>query len=404
MDVVRLNSVTYYPDTLVEGYNSMIWTERNRENGDFEMKTPKVLETKALLPVGSMISLIDSKEVMFVETHSIGRDSDGYPELTVTGRTFDTFLVNRGLHALVYGTPWQVYRSYTPSEFLSLMVWNHAINSTGEDPTRAATTNSAYEAIPQLVVTDSTTRTDTSKVWWLESGEVYSAIRDLLTLSSLGIRTIRPPGTSGNVMTFDVSRTVSRGTVSKVLTSNISQLRLDIYHGLDRTRYQSTLEPVIFHYESGHIDSPAYLFSNKEYKNFARVNGGFKTVGTEVPQTLTVDVWPDVTPAPDTTVGGLVRRPLFVDGGNADQMTTPDFTAAMTQKGRLELKKYNQTAIFDGAISPLSPYKYNTHYFLGDTVSLIAEYGFEASMIVSEYVRTEDQAGDRGYPGLSTIV
>jgi len=350
------------------------------------------------------LGLLDSKEVMIVETHSIGRDSEGYPELTVTGRTFETFLENRVLAALVYNTPWQVYRSYTPSEFISLLLWNHAVNTSGEDPTRAATTNQAYDGIPQVVATDSTTRVDSTQVWWLESGEVYASLRHLLTLTGLGVRTIRPPGTTGNVMTFDISRTVSRGTVSKVLTSNLAQLRLDVYHGLNRTRYQSTLEPVIFHFDSGHIDDPEYLFSIKDYRNFARVNGGFKTVTTEVPQTMTIDAWPNVTPAPDTTVAGLARRPLFVDGGEADQMTTPDFTAAMIQKGRLALMKHNQTSVFDGAVSPLSPYKYNEHYFLGDYVSLLAEYGFESSMIVSEYVRTEDQDGDRGYPGLSTIV
>jgi hypothetical protein len=394
MDVLRLNAVTYYPDALIEGYSSMIWTERNLENGDFEMKTPKVAETRALLPIGSQISLRDTNEIMMVETHSIGRDNNGYSELTVTGRTFETFLENRVLAAAVYNTPWQVYKTYTPSEFVSLLLWNHAVNATGEDPTRAATTKSTYDAIPQVVVTDSTTRIDAAKVWWLESGIVYSTLRDILTLSELGVRSIRPPGTTGNVMTFDVTRTVSRGTVSKASTSNISQIRLDVYNGLDRSRNQGILEPVMFHYDSGHIDDPKYLFSIKEYNNFAIVLGSMQAV----------EVWPDVTPAPDTTVNGLARRPLYVDGETVGTMSTPDFVAAMTQKGRLELKKRNQTAVFDGAISPLSPYKYNQHYFLGDKVTLLAEYGYEATMVVSEYIRTEDQSGDRGYPGLSTIV
>lgn len=404
MDVLRLNSSTYLPDTLIEGYTSSIWTERYIGSGDFEIKTPKILDTQSLLPKGSLISLLDSKEVMLVETHSISKDDEGYPELTITGRTLDTFLENRVLISTAYNTPWQVYRAYTPSEFMSLMVWNHLVNASGEDPTRAATTNTAYDRILQIVVTDSTTRVDSTKTWWLESGIVYENLLELLGLSELGLRAIRPSGTAGNVMTFDITRTVSRGTVSKVYTSNLSQLRLDIYHGLDRTRYQSAVEPVMFHYDSGHIDDPEYLFSIKDYRNFAKVSGSYKSPGTDTTSTINIDVWPDVTPAPDTTVSGFARRPLYVDAGDADQMNSSDFQASMVQKGRLELKKHNQTTVFDGAISPLSPYKYNQHYFLGDTVTLLAEYGFEASMIVSEYVRTEDQAGDRGYPGLSTIV
>jgi len=395
MDVVRLDSVTYYPDTLIEGYNSMVWTERFRENGDFEMKTPKVAETRTLLPEGKMLGLLDSKEVMIVETHSIGRDSEGYPELTITGRTVETFLENRVLGHIYHDTPWQVYRLYTPSEFVSLILWNHVVNTTGEDPSRAWITNFPYTAIPQVVTTDSTSRIDTTKTWWLEPGVVYDQLRDILALTELGVRAIRPPGTTGNVMTFDTSRTVSRGTVSKVLTSNIPELRLDVYNGINRTRWQSTVEPVIFHYEAGDIEDPEYLFSIKDYKNLAMVIGSMGTA----------EIWPDVTPAPDTTVAGFARRTLYVDVGKVDDtMTAPDYLAAITQKGRLELKKHNLTTVFDCAISPLSPYKYGEHYFLGDYVTLLAEYGFESSMIVSEYVRTEDQAGDRGYPGLSTIV
>lgn len=394
MDILRLNSVTYAPDALLEGYSSCVWTERYSQSGDFEVKTAKVAETIDLLPIGSLVSVRDQNETMMVETHSIDRNSEGYPELTITGSSFDTFFKNRVLTALVYNTPWQVFRTYTPSEFVSLIMWNSGVNTTGEDPTRAATTNQAKDGIPLVVVTDSTTRVDTNKVWWQESGIVYDQLRDILVLVDLGIRTLRPQNSTGYVMTYDVTRTATRGTVSKTLTSDISQLRLDVFNGVDRTRNQTAVPTVAFRYDSGDIENPKYLFSNKEYKNFATVVG---SKGTN-------DIWPDTTPAPDTTIAGLARRPLFVDGGEVDAaMTAPDYLAAMTQKGRLELKKYNQLSVFDGAISPLSQYKYNTDYGLGDRVTLMAEYDFEASMIVSEYVRTEDQSGDRGYPGLSTI-
>jgi len=192
-------------------------------------------------------------------------------------------------------------------------------------------------------------------------------------------------------MTFDTSRTTNRGVVTKTTTNNISQLRLDVYNGLDRTRHQSDREPVMFHYDSGHIDEPEYLFSSKDLKNMAVVNTSLGTVM----------VWPDITPAPNQNVSGLARRSLFLDGGKpGDDMLYNDFMLAVTQKARIELTKHNRALLFDGAISAVTPYKYNSEYFLGDKVTLLAQYGFEESMIVSEYIRTEDAEGDRGYPGL----
>lgn len=391
MDVVRLDPTTFRPDTMVEGYSSMIWTERYIENGEFEMKTPKISDTRTLLPEGSLISLRDSDEVMLVEAHTLGRDSDNMPEMTLTGRTFPTFFENRALLPTIYNEKWSVYRQYTPSEMIALLMWMFAINTNGEDPTRVATTMDSYLYILNAIVTDSTSATQSSISWTLETKTVYDTLHDFLVLANFGIRTIRPKNTSGNVMTFDTTRTTSRGTPTKTLSSTISdKLRFDVYHGLDRTRNQTDRTPIIFHYDSGHIDDPSYLFSIKDLKHAAAVH-------SSLGNTL---VWPDTTPPPSTTVTGLNRRLLLVDGGTQGSMSEAEFTAAITQKARIELMKHNRAVIFDGAISPLSPYKYNSHYFLGDKVTLLAEYGYEAQMMVNEYVRTEDIEGDRGYPGL----
>lgn len=394
MDVLPLHPTTYLPTGLVEGYTSMIWTERFAESGDFELKTPKVLATQALLPEKSLVSLRDTKEVMMVETHTIEVNEAGVPELTITGRSIDTFLENRALIPTVNGDPWVVYRQYKPSEMVSLLLWNHLVNTTGEDPTRAATVIDALTGIPQVVITNSATLTESSKTWLLEQGVAYDILLDFLKISSLGIRAIRPVNSSGYVMTFDTTRTTNRGIITKTLTNNIAQLCFDVYNGTDRTQNQGVVTPIIFHYDSGHIDDPEYLFSSKALKHMAVVTssaGNFY-------------IWPDVTPPPDQNISGWNRRSLYIDGGSQGNMTYSDFVAALTQKARIELQKYNRAVLFDGAISSVAPYKYGQDYFLGDKVTLLASYGFTASMIVSEYVRTEDAEGDRGYPGLILAV
>jgi hypothetical protein len=388
MDVLKLED-SYLPGPLVEGYSSMIWTERYFEAGDFQMVTPKIEETKALIPEGSLITHRETKEVMVVETHDIQVNEEGIPQLTTVGRSLETTEEKR----VAVGTrdPWSTAKQYTASEMASLLLWTYLVDTSGQDPSRVGGTHDPDDAVPNFLVTDSTSLSAVAQYWSLKEGDVYSQLKDILSLGKLGVRAIRPPGTTGGVMTFDTSGGGTRGDVSKVSTPGITGIRLDVYNGLDRTRFQTDREPVIFHYDSGHIDSPKYLFSIKDFYNLALVTS---SIGV-------TEVWPETgTTPPSTPPTGLDRRVLFVDGGTQGDALLADFTQSVIQKGMVELAKHNRMILFDGAISPVSPYIYGVHYFLGDDVSLIAKYGFEAEMTVAEYIRTEDQAGDRGYPTL----
>lgn len=391
MDVFRLDAATYLPDSLIEGYNTMIWTERYLPNGEFEMKTAKVEETRVLIPEGRCIGLLDSPEVMIVENHSIGVDDQGVKELTITGRTFETVAEQRVARIAVYSESMKMTQLYKTSDMAAFLLWNHLVNTSTEDPTGAAWVKSdSLSAITNLVITDSTNFSDIAKSWYLDKGVIYPQVLDFLSLMGIGIRNIRPSNTTANIMSFDITRTGTRGAVSEISTPNISQLRIDLYNGIDRTRQNNT-NPVIFHYNSGHIDSPKYLFSIKDYKNVATITSS----------TGNLDIWPDTGLTPSIpNPSGFNRRVLYIDGGDLGTQIAGDFQASNVQKGLIELSKHNLAKLFDGAISAISPYKYGKDYFLGDFVTLMAEYGFESPMMVSEYVRTEDQDGDRGYPTL----
>ncbi len=76
------------------------------------------------------------------------------------------------------------------------------------------------------------------------------------------------------------------------------------------------------------------------------------------------------------------------------------FKENLFEVGEVALEEHERVELFDGKIFSEAPYQYNKHYFLGDKVSLLAEYDFDQTMRVIEYVRTEDVEGDRGYPGL----
>ena len=390
MDLLRLHPDTYLPDMLIEGYESLIWTERFRNNGELQLKTGRVSASQAVLPEGSLVTLRDSNEVMLIESHSLVYPDDGGRKLTIAGRSLETFLENRAQLGPVYREAWAPLMAYTDSEFISLLLWNHMVNATDQDPTFVGTKD-ALTAVPMVVVTNSSTLNSIIEDWVLNEGMVYQMLRQFLDFGELGVRNIRPVKSTGNIMTFDTSSTANRGMVTKTLTSNIQQLRMDVYNGTDRTRHQDVVPAVIFHYESGHIDEPEYFMSIKDRKDLALVN---TSVGGGV-------VWPNTVIPPNTAVSGLNRRILYLDGGSMEDGADVDaFEKAVIQQAHLELSKHPHAVLFDGAISAQAPYEYNRDYFLGDRVTLMGEYGFEESMVISEYVRTQDDSGEYGYPGL----
>ena len=159
MDLLILDKDTYLPKKLFERYTSLIWTERFNTCGEFQLTSPRIEETLATFPLGTLVSLRDTTEVMIVETFDIKpNSSDGYPEITIFGRSLDSFLENRVLLPIFYGQDWTTLRAYTPYHMVALLIWNTLVNTTGKDPTKAVEHQLTYFSddtrliIPKLVV------------------------------------------------------------------------------------------------------------------------------------------------------------------------------------------------------------------------------------------------------------
>lgn len=401
MDVMRLDPTTFLADDLVEGYSSMIWTERYSTASGFQMKTPKIQDTLTRIPDGSLIALRDSKEVMLVESTAPTENEQGGQELTVTGRSLTSFLEKRFLVG-DYQIPWAMQREYTVQEAIAIYIWNSIVNDTGVDVTRSGSVyRESLDAIPNVIVTESSIVIDaisildppdlsdlqTTQEWWLESGELYSRILNMLDTGKLGLRCVRPeqqPLSTENIVSFDSDGYIYRDG------ADVSELRFDIYNGMNRTETPSLYNPqvpVIFREDAGHLEDPKYLFSRQNYRNVAHISSPLGEL--------------DLLSNPDQpSPSGLNRYGLYVDGGQIDTSLIADYDVAILQKGREALKQNSRIALVDGAISTAAPYRYDSDYFLGDSVVVIGEYGIKQDMVVTEYVRTEDFDGERGYPTL----
>lgn len=422
MDVYRLNKTNFVPDLLIEGgdygYDSMIWTERYLENGEFELKTPYVKRTLAQLPEGALLSHRDTREVMLVESRLITTTDDG-DILTVKGRSLTSFVDYRYLEGPYPKKKYKMARQYQAHDAALVLLWNCFVNTTTNDATRPGDNalRDILDTVPDTCVTDSTNFNGVVRKRWLTGGQMGPQLRSLLDEENVGFRTIRPNTGTAKVVSITKSDLADdNGIVTRTTDDNVTKLRWDIYNGQDRRRQGPSPKEVIFNYDSGHIEDPTYLYSIENYNTMAFVisETGVKKYYRDRPE--------------DAPKSGLDRRVIWVDGGEVETKKVPqkkasnetqaefetrrdniideneaareDFRDDLDRAGKSALKKSDRVLLMDGKVSPDCPHKYKVHYDLGDSVTLVGRYDFDQTMRVSEYVRTDDAEGDRGFPGL----
>lgn len=414
MDVIKLKD-DYTPDVLVEGWSSCIWTERYSGLGEFSITTPLVAESRALIPEGSFISLLDSEEVMQVEMHEIEPNDQGGVVNKITGNTFPiNFLSERdtmgmGHNTSMYPSDWFLQKPYSPAHAVAALLWNHLVWNTNKFTGPAEDLNGDPIAdagdgrllLPNLEITMGTVPAwvDPSpgipdpdypvpagtRRWSINRNTLEKPIFDILSIGKLGLKSLRPMRQLNNVVSF-----LADGTYNEQSATNATKLRLQVYQGRDLT------STVTFRYDAGQIENPKYLYSIKGYKNVAHVSSAQRSLVVAAPGV-------------DPNISGINRRVLPLDFGDLGDLdpdgnfSDADWDRVLMQKALTELEKFNKVSLFDGEVSPLNAIKYGQHYSLGDKVTLQAEYDLEAKMVVSEYIRSQDESGETGYPTLSLV-
>lgn len=398
MDLVCLNKDTYYPEEeILEGIESKIWTERYLDPGEFQFTTKKVEFFLSELPEMTLVSHLDTNEVMMVEDHEITKDEDGIYELTITGRSIDAFMEQRWLEA-PHGKKYKMANNYTCAQAAEVLLWNAFVNPTEVDVTHPGTGwfRFSTDQIPNVVVTDSVSGGSFSGRRWLSGGQAYPEMKKFLYWRRLGVRGIRPAPDNGAVDILDVG-TGGAGLFSYV-NAKTTALQFNVYMGVDRTQFQTDRTPVVFRAASGDILDAKYLRSIKDRK----------TVGTAVAEGMLqggIKLWDQSLGGNQgTSSKGWARRALWIDAGDPDSTDTVDFAADVNLIGQDILDEKKLKRVVDGKISPKSQYKYGVHYKLGDLVTVAGDFGLTQDMRVSEYIRTEDQDGDIGYPTLELAI
>lgn len=355
MDLYSLDS-NFLFDKPIRGYDSLIWTERYRDPGDFSLKTAKIDEVMDAAPVGSCLGIIQSREIMFVETHEINKNKDGMHYLTVSGRTFESFMEYR-TNAIELGAI---------SDGLTVMQSSDESGSSTSGPGWATTivTNvleglaDPKDAIPNVFVSFEVTKPLTGKIRYETlSNNLYVRMMELLDEDGIGVKNRRPiPPETYMSMVF--------------------------YNG------QSRSNTVILDSRLGHFEVANYLNSIKGSYTAAYGRTDKAVAQKYASSTVTANT-------------GLARRVAYVDSLDIKDTTISKELVRMgTRMTAFFTESGSKGMILDCNVSPTIPFVYGQDYFLGDTVRCIGDYGINQPMIVTEYIRSQEGGRDLGYPSL----
>jgi len=353
-------------EVVVDKFVSLIWSERWKEIGDFELLLHSTTTNRGRFITGKRLATNESYYVMTVETVEDTTDSEGRRLLKVKGRSLEAILEDRS--------------AMDPTNFITGEVNWHltglpkAIAQEMFTDICVTGTLDANDIIPflgsgALFPADNIPAPDDAIDWYQPPAQLYDAIKEICDIYEMGFRLVRNPYTN--------------------------LLRFDIYTGSDRTLSQSILPAVIFSPELENLQNTTELSTISQTKNAVYII-------TEVAGSYYYQLVFDENVDPD--VEGFERHILTMTVTlDEEEITTipASIYTALQRRGKDELTKHRAFTAFDGEISQRSQYKYLTHYFLGDLVGMQNSEGNVNNMRVTEQIFVSDAEGDRSYPTLA---
>lgn len=349
-------------DTIVDNFESLIWTERFNSAGDFELVMLSSIENRRLFKSGTWLALSDSFRCMAVETVEDDVNEEGERVLKISGSSIEFPILDDRVafsakDDLTTVPKWVI--TDQPADIARYVFTQICVTGILDVDDIIPFITGGTSPIPASTIPEPT---DTITVS-IEPDTVYNVIKAICEPYDLGFRLVRQYDTS--------------------------HLIFEVYSGSDRTTQQSTLPAVIFSPELDNLTSTKKLETIAGEKNIAYVysNLGFEEV---------------VAPGVDPSITGFERKILVVKMDDFDAGTSAGVvTTRSIQKGLEELANTRAFLGFDGQVSEISQYTYGDDYQLGDLVEIQDDKGSVSIVRVTEQIFVSDAEGERSYPTLS---
>lgn len=348
MLLINVLNQTMTEKYVLDDYISLVWTERLREIGDFELTLldSNTLIVNNVLKRDCFLTIKESKRGMIVEDIQYD-ESEGDGVVKVTGRSLESLLTRRVVdtHRMLEGPISTVYKQ---------MIIDYFINP-----------GNPYRLIPNFIWQDPINTPNSQLNYQISGEDIYTVCK---TVADDCLHGFKIEFVDDTYFKFEV-------------------------HGLkNKTLGNTDNNPIlIFSHEMDNIVDSSYVESNKEYKNVAYAGGSENWVNRRV-YGVTCDL-------PDDKY--LLRREVTVSTEISLESVGNDnnrYKAALEQAGKNKLRECVKQEVVDTKVSSNSNYVYGVDYEIGDIVELKTRRTDYTSMIISEVVISSDVNEVNIYP------
>lgn len=332
-------SEDFTPLGIVDIASSVIWTNRFRQCGDFEIYVSASAAMLDLLRADRLVVRTDDDMVGIIEKVEVTTDEENGDFLTVTGRCARSIFDRR-------------------------IVWEQT------------TLNTTVESAMRRLLVDA----------FISPVDPARKV-DVLALAPAHGYTdkVRAQYTGANVLDAIENMCAAKNYGFTVTLQN-AMLVVDFYKATDRSASQNINPRVVFSDEYDNLTKTTYTMSKQNYKTVALVAGEGEgsarrhaIVGRSIDQT------------------GLHRRELFVDArdvsSNEGEIPEEEYTAQLAERGAENLSEAPIVQSMEGTVEPRQMYEYKVDYWLGDLVTVLNKYGIQSDSQVLEVVEVWDENG-----------
>jgi Siphovirus ReqiPepy6 Gp37-like protein len=364
---------------VIDGFHSAIWTERYYGDSDVEMVVPATTEMIKKLPVGIFLGLRGSNEVMIVETVDIEDE-----KLKVTGISLLPWMNNRFIRVSAAHEDQTWILTGVPGWILWAIIYYMCVAGspylTGANP--IGVTNPQQLAIPGLGLKAYDT-TGANITVGVPYGPVYDAMREIATTYEIGMQ-----------ITLESA------------TDTAYSLGFRNYRGLDRTSRQ-TVNPIVRF--SPQMDSLTDIKELQSIAAFKTQTYAFATGNPKDANDQPLTTVPGVASLSGSQYTGFDLRALLVfasDISNPPEgvtWTQTDVVNMLTERAKDALYNNRFVKAVDGEIVPTNQFKFKVDYNLGDLIEVQGNSDIVSISRVTEYIRAQDEAGERAYPTVAML-
>lgn len=356
MDILILNK-KLDSESILDAFESLIWTDRFFKYGDFEIYTPATPDVFAKMIDGYYLWIRESEHTMIIESVTVDSDAEFGNNFIVTGRSLESILERRIV--------WKLTNLSGSLQNCVKKLINDAIISPTDESRK----------IPNFIFVESTD----------------PAITDL----TLDLQV--PMG--DNLYDTIVKICESKRIGFKVVLTDDGYFAFSLYAGQDRSYDQLANPYVVFSPSFENIINSNYLESSKKKKTVTLV-GGEGDDTNRVTRTVAVEAGAG---------SGLDRREMFTDARHVQKetsegtLTDAEYNAQLIQEGQEDLAENKFEKLFEGECDTTNTFVYDKDFFMGDIVQVKNEYGAESKSRVIEFIRSEDPNGKKAYPTFEIV-